>query len=110
MNSCNQKEYFKKTRLTAYLLLLMIKVLRSTFLNIAIFLIGFCCGFMYLGSAVHHHAYQNADYESIVKIKQYLQDQRDIDDHIDVEVKKLEHKMSHDEYRPCEKFPFMILK
>lgn len=69
MSNCKTKEYFKKTRLTVYLLLLLIKVLRSSFLNIAIFLIGFCCGFVYLGSAVHHHAYQNKDYESIVKIK-----------------------------------------
>lgn len=110
MNSCKSKPLYSKTRLTGYILMLFIKLMRSTFLNVVIFILGFCCGFVYLGSAVHHHAYQNRDYESLTRIKQYLQDQRDIDIHIDEEVRKLEHKMSHDEYKACERFPGVLIR
>lgn len=110
MKDCNHRNYFKKTRIAVYFLTLLLKVFRASFFNVVIFIIGFCCGFLYLSSTVHYNAYKNSNYNSLIKIKEYLGYQREIDNFINQEIKKLEHKMSHDEYKACESFPVKYLK
>lgn len=107
MDTCKTNKYFRKTRLTTHIMLLILRILRSSTLNIILFLLGFSCGFLYVSTTVHHNAYQNEDYGSIIKIKEYLNCQRKMDRCIDDEIKKLEHKMSHDEHEICKDVPFL---
>lgn len=109
MNKCINNEHFTKTRLLSHLMILFIRVLKSTLLNVVLFLLGFSCGYMYVSSAVHHHAYENRNYESIDRIKHFLTVQREFNSLIDKEIEKLEHKVSHDEFKACEKFPGTII-
>ena len=97
ITTCNtNSQYFTKTRLISHILLLIIRLLKSSFLNILIFILGFAGGYVYVSSTMHKHAYEKINNESISKIKHFIAIQRNFNNLIDDELLKLEDRLSYD--------------
>lgn len=106
--NCNNNKY-KSIRVFGYFFILLTRFFKSLLVNAIFFITGFGCGFVYIANSVHEHAYEHTYYESFENINKYLNSKRAYDKLIDNELKKIKHKMSHDEHPECTHFPGNIL-
>lgn len=71
--------FFKPTRFQMRFLGILHRILRSTYFNILMLIIGFCVGFFHATMLMHYNAIANSNYEFIIKIEQAVEDLAKLD-------------------------------
>lgn len=97
--NCN----FRPTRFQMQFLGILHRILRSTFFNIFMLVLGFGIGFVHAALSIHYNALANSNYEFIAKIEQDIKDLAKMDVYytqkqqsILYQLKAFKLKLSHD--------------